>query len=126
MEDLLKKLKVYRKNLSNPPLDDSFIKELEYLDLKDFTEQKQSKIDIEDKENIYAKCKISRKEARTGCVKKIKTTIITENRNKEDRIIQVKIPKEIKNGQYIILREEGNYLKDKGIRSNLIIKIIVK
>ena len=73
--------------------------------------------------NIYATCKIKKDEANNGCEKNIKI-----KRRKDEMIqkdtIHIKIPKNIKNNQYIILRGEGN--RDKNCIGNLVVKIIVK
>lgn len=104
MQDLLNRLKDYRANkLSTPVLDNSFIKDLK---LDDVTNE----IAVNEKDNIYVKCSITKKEAVTGCIKTIK----------KDKQIQVTIPAGIVDGQQLILKGAGNGYND------LIIKVIIK
>lgn len=104
MQDLLSRVKSYRTKLSKPALDNSFIKDLKFDDVT-------NEIAINEKNNIYVKCNITRKEAVTGCIKTIKT---------KQKQIQVKIPAGIVYGQQLILKGAGNGY------SNLIVSIIIK
>ena len=105
MQDLLNRLKDYRANkLSKPALDDSFIKDLE---LDDVTNE----IPVNRKHNIYAECRITKKEATTGCIKIIKI---------KQKQIQVIIPSGIVDGQELILKGAGNGNND------LIVSVIIK
>lgn len=106
MQDLLNRLKNYRANkLSKPALDNSFIKDLKFDDVV------TNEIAVNDKDNIYVKCSITRKEATTGCIKIVRT------KNKQ---IQVRIPAGIVDGQQLILRGAGNGYSD------LIVRVIIK
>jgi len=105
MQDLLNRLKDYRANkLSKPALDNTFIKDLK---LDDVT----SEFAVNEKDNVYTKCNITKKEATVGCIKTIKT------KNKE---IKVKIPAGIVDRQKLILKGAGYGY------SNLIVTVIIK
>lgn len=103
MQNLLDRAKSYRAELSKPALDSS-IKDLK---LDDVTNE----IPVNEKDNIYVKCSITKKEATTGCTKTIKT---------KNKRIQVRIPAGIVEGQKLILKGAGNGY------SELIIKVIIK
>ena len=107
MQDLLDRAKSYRAGLSKPALDSSFIKNIDFNNI--------SKQTGTDTNNMYVKCRISRKKAKNGCVRNVK---IPASKGKENISIQVNIPAGVVNGQQIIIRND--------IRSNLVIKIIVK
>ena len=104
MQDLLDRIKCYRTNLSKPALDNSFIRDLK---LDNVTNE----IAVNEKDNVYAKCRITRKEAVTGCIKTIKT---------KQKQIQIKIPAGVVKGQKLILKGAGYG------NSNLVVKIIVR
>lgn len=104
MQDLLSRVKSYRTKLSKPALDNSFIKDLKFDDVT-------NEIAINEKNNIYVKFNITRKEAVTGCIKTIKT------KNKQ---IQVTIQAGIENGQQLILKGAGTGYSD------LIISVKIK
>lgn len=123
VQDLLGRLRSYRVELSKPAIDNSFIQDIDFTNIM---KQHQTETDINDKDNIYVKCKISRKEARTGCTRTVKISRINESGSTANNVIEVRIPAGIENGQQLILPWEGNYLQNKNIRSNLVIKIIVK
>lgn len=91
-----------------------------------FNSFEKGKIDINNPNNIFLKCKISKQEALNGCIKKIKYNQIDENGEENKNTIDVKIPKEIKNNQSIICYNQGNYIKELETRSNIIIKIEIK
>lgn len=104
MQDLLDRAKSYRTMLSKPAIDDSCIKDLKFDDVT-------NEIVVNEKDNIYAKCSITRKEAVTGGNKIIKT---------KEKQIQVTIPAGIVDGQKLILKGEGNGYSD------LVIRVIIK
>lgn len=105
MQDLLNRLKNYRANkLSKPVLDNTFIKDLKFDDVT-------NEIAVDEKDNIYVKCNITRKEAVTGCIKTIKT---------KQKQIQVTIPAGIVDGQQLILKGAGYGYSD------LIVSVIIK
>lgn len=104
MKDLLGRVKSYRTKLSKPALDNTYIKDLKFDDIT-------NEIAVNEKESIYAKCKITRKEAEKGCSKIVKT---------KHKQIKVTIPAGIVDGQKLILKGAGNEY------SNLIISIIIK
>ena len=124
MEELLERVKKYREQLSKPPLDNSFIEILEDINLSESI--KSNRIKVDDKDNVYVKCNINKNESTNGCTKKVKITRTTKNNKKESKTIQVNIPAGIENGQSIVLLQEGNYIEDKGINSNVVINIKVK
>lgn len=104
MQDLLSRVKSYRTKLSKPALDNLFINDLK---LDDVTNE----IPVNEKDNIYAKCRITRKEAEKGCSKIVKT---------KQKQIQVTIPAGIVDGQKLILKGAGNEY------GNLIVSVIIK
>ena len=104
MQDLLSRVKSYRTKLSKPALDNSFIKDLKFDDAT-------NEIAVNKEDNIYAKCRITKKEVVTGCIKTIKT---------KQKQIQVKIPAGIVDGQQLILKGSGNGYSD------LIVTVIIK
>lgn len=104
MQDLLDRVKSYRTKLSKPALDNLFINDLK---LDDVTNE----IPVNEKDNIYAKCRITKKEVVTGCIKTIKT---------KQKQIQVNIPAGVVDGQQLILKGAGNGY------SNLIVSLIIK
>ena len=104
MQDLLDRVKSYRTKLSKPAIDNTFIKDLK---LDDVTNE----IAVNEEDNIYTKCRITRKEATTGCIKTIKT---------KQKQIQVKIPAGVVDGQELILKGAGYGY------SNLIVTVIIK
>lgn len=104
MQDLLDRVKSYRTKLSKPAIDNTFIKDLKLNDVtKGFA--------VNEKDNIYEKFSITKKEATAGCIKTIKT------KNKE---IQVTIPAGIVDRQKLILKGAGYGY------SNLIVTVIIK
>ena len=126
---ILEKSKKYREQLASNM--NSFINtEKELADFGKVFEENFKKdiknIDLDDKNNVFLKCKISEKEALDGCTKKIKYNYIREDGEKENNIINVKIPKGIQKNQSIILYGDGNYIKELYKRSNIIIKVEIK
>lgn len=103
MQDLLDRAKSYRAELSKPALDNS----INDLKLDDVT----SEFAVNEKDNIYAECRITRKEATTGCIKVVKT---------KHKQIQITIPAGIVDGQQLILKGAGNG------NSDLIVSVIIK
>ena len=79
-----------------------------------------------DKNNIYLKCKISKDEALVFCMKKIKYKQINQKGIKEIKKFDLKIPSNIKDGQSILLHNEGNYIKEKNVISDVVVEIKVK
>ena len=86
----------------------------------------KGKVDLNDKNNIFLKCKISEQEAINGCTKKIKFIQVCENGKKKTTEMDVKIPKGIKKDSSIIFYDQGNYIKELNKRSNIIIRIEIK
>ena len=129
INQILEKSKKYREQLA---LDmDSFKNtEKEFADFEKVFEENFNmdvkNVDLNDKNNVFLKCKISEQEALDGCTKKIKYNYICENGKKENNIINVKIPKGIQKGQSIIVYGDGNYIKKLDKRSNIIIKVEIK
>lgn len=74
--------------------------------------------------NIYIICRIKKDEANTGCEKFVKIRRIREDNTIIKERLKIKIPRDIKSEQQIILRGEGN--RKNGIIGNLVVKIIVK
>ena len=86
----------------------------------------KDKVDLNDKNNIFLKCQISKKEALTGCTKKIKFLQVSENGKAKTTEMDVKIPKGIQKGQSIVYYNQGNYIKELNKRGNIIIGIEIK
>lgn len=74
--------------------------------------------------NIYVTCKIKKDEAIKGCEEDIKIKRKLEDETIKKENIHLQIPNNIKSGQQIILRGEGN--RNNSIIGNLVVKIIVK
>ena len=129
INQILEKSKKYREQLA---LDmDSFKNtEKEFADFEKVFEENFNmdvkNVDLNDKNNVFLKCKISEQEALDGCTKKIKYNYIREDGEKENNIINVKIPKGIQKNQSIILYGDGNYIKELDKRSNIIVKVEIK
>ena len=127
--EILENSKKYRKQLVSNM--NNFINlEKEFADFEKVFEENFN-IDKKDaylneKNNIFLKCKISKQEALNGCIKKIKYKQICEDGKKRLNIINLKIPNIIQNNQSIILYNNGNYVKEKNQMSNVIIKIEIK
>ena len=100
--------------------------EINMEELKKIFEKNKNDIDLNDKNNIFIKCKISKQEALKGCNKKIKFKQICENGKKEKNMINLKIPKGIQNNQSIILYNQGNYIKEKDKISNIIVNVKIQ
>ena len=81
---------------------------------------------LEDEDNVFLECKISKQEALNGCIKKVKYNQISENGKKQKNMLNVKVPKEIENNQKIIIYNKGNYIEQKNKWSNVIITIYIK
>lgn len=84
------------------------------------------KIDINDESNVFLKCKISKEDSQRGVEQWVKYKSINENGEKVERKVFIKIPSGIESGSQIVCYSEGNYIKEKGIYSNLIVNIEVK
>lgn len=125
INDLLKRTKEYRKNLSNSKFDTFEDKDIGDI-FKSFFENTKENLDMNDKDNIYLKCKISKEEALGGCMKEIKYKQINQKGKKEIRKFDLKIPSNIKDGQSILVHNEGNYIKEKDGMSHLVAEIKVK
>lgn len=129
INQILEKSKEYRKQLASNM--NSFMNTgKEFADFEKVFEKSFNKdiknIDLNNKNNIFLKCKISEQEALNGCTKKIKYNYLREDGKKENNIINVKIPKGIQKGQSIIYYDQGNYIKEINKRSNIIIEIQIK
>ncbi len=91
-----------------------------------FKRFEKGKVDINNPNNIFLKCQISKQEALDGCTKQVKYKQTDENEKENKNIIDVKIPKGIQKGQSIIYYNQGNYIKELETRSNIIIEIEIK
>lgn len=123
IRELLEKTKNYRNSLEKSINEFGNFKDVfENFNVEELQEKFQKERDtfkIEDKRNVFAKCSIEK----DGCIKKVKYKRINENGKKEENEILVKIPKEMKAGQRIIMYGQGNYVKELNKNSNLIIEI---
>lgn len=126
INEILEKSKKYRENLASNI--DSFKNTEKEFDCigKIFEEEfkrNAKEFNINDENNIFLKCKISKQEALNGCTKKIKYKQICEDGKERQNMIDLKIPNAIQNNQSIVLYNNGNYIKEKNQMSNVIIKI---
>ena len=123
---ILEKSKKYREQLASD-MNSLINTEKVFSDFGEIFEKNFKKnIDLNDKNNVFFKCKILEEEALNGCTKKINYNYIREDGKKENNIINVKIPKGIQKGQSIIFYGDGNYIKELDKRSNIIIKVEIK
>ena len=65
-------------------------------------------------------------ELKNGCTKNIKYKFRDKNNRNIIKRIEVKIPKNIQEGQKIIIYGCGNYIKERNQYSNLVINIVMK
>ena len=79
-----------------------------------------------DKNNVFINCKLNQYELKNGCKKIIKYKFRNKANKKITKKLEVKIPKDIKEEQKIIIHESGNYIKEKNKYSDLVINILVK
>lgn len=121
IQDLIDRAEKYRTEVTKSKLDNSFIQDIDFTNIM---KQHQTETDINNKDNIYVKCKISRKDSITGCTRTVKISRINENGSIANNIIEVRIPSGIENGQHIILKCAGNYVNNR--YSDLIIKVIIR
>lgn len=101
----------------------------EFVGINEIFEQefnKKYQVDLANENNIYVECKINKKEAVTGCTKKITIKRINNNRNKSKLKVHIRIPEGIQNNQNIVLRSQGNYSKEIQKYADLIIKVKIK
>lgn len=126
---ILKKAEVYRNNLKENQFEiftvnfqgDSSLGEI----FEDFFKNR-NKVDLEDKNNIFLKYKISKNEALNGCEKEIKYKYLNEENKKINKKIKIKFPKDIKDGQNMAICQSGNYIKDLNKYSDVIITLNVR
>lgn len=84
------------------------------------------KHNFNDKNNVFIKCKLNLNELKNGCTKNIKYKFRDKNNRNIIKRIEVKIPKNIQEGQKIIIHGCGNYIKERNQYSNLVINIVMK
>lgn len=126
---ILKRAEEYRNNLKENQFEiftvnsqsDSSLGEI----FEDFFKNR-NKVDLEDKNNIFLKYKISKSEALNGCEKEIKYKYLNEENKKDNKKIKIKFPKDIKDGQNIVIYQSGNYIKDLNKYSDVVITLNVK
>jgi hypothetical protein len=123
INEILKKAEDYRKDLHQEMNTD--FGDIEEI-FKAFGKKDLTETDINDKNNIFLKCKISKEESVNGCNKEIEYKVIEQNGEKRKNKIKVNIPKNIQDESNIILRGAGNYIKNQDKRSNLVIKVKIK
>lgn len=121
-DDIIKRTENYRKEL----LKEQYTQDLTCIKyIFDSNFKNKQKSDATSKDNIYIDCKITEEEAKCGCSKIIKYSRINKDNKKVKNVITINIPKEIENGQNIVLCNEGNYLENEKY-SNLVISINIK
>jgi hypothetical protein len=123
INEILKKAEDYRKDLHQEMNTD--FGDIEEI-FKAFGKKDLTEADINDKNNIFLECKISKEEAVNGCNKDVEYKTIEQNGEKRKNKIKVNIPKNIQDESNIILRGEGNYIREQDKRSNLVIKVKIK
>lgn len=125
MNDLLKRAEEHRRDLANSRFG-SFEDLRNQETFQAFFGNDEKKIEIDDKNNIFVKCEISKEEALNGCKKKIEYRLKNENGKKEKNKIFLEIPSNIKKGSKILLHNCGNYMKEKGVYSHLVVEVKIK
>ena len=105
----------------NKVLDNSFVPALEETLNNAFKKE----VDVDNINNIFVQCNITKKEAENGCVKKIKYIRKTANKNNQKETIEVIIPKGIAEKRNLVIKSKGNYLEDNTY-SDLVIKVKIK
>lgn len=80
--------------------------------------------DYNDKNNVFINCKLKQEELKNGCTKIIKYKYMDKNNKKILQKLEVKIPKNIKERQKIVIHNCGNYIKEQNRYSHLIINIV--
>lgn len=125
INQLLEKAEEYRKDLANSRFG-SFEDLRTEETFQAFFGDREKKIEIDDKNNIFLKCKISKEEALNGCRKKIEYQLVNENGKKEKNKILLDIPNNIKEGSRILLQNCGNYMMEKDVYSHLVVEIKIK
>lgn len=119
--NLINRAKNYRNGLSSSLEDFRNIIDLEELQ-SDF---QKGEFNIEDERNVFVECKITEEELTKGSTKIIKYNQINEVGKKKENEILLKIPQNIKEGQKIILHNQGNYIKEENKWSHLIVEMSV-
>ncbi len=123
IQDLLDRANKFRANLCPPKTE---INKEEYFtdnEIK-FNYINAYEVEIITTGNIQEKVFITKDESINGCTKTLTYTKLNRFHKEIETSIQFDVPKGVKNGQDIILKGKGNYLKDN--YSDLIIKIIIR
>lgn len=122
VEDIKRKLNVksFRELASYTDFQD-----LEKISKKSFFKE----VNHNNPNNIYVMCKLNKKEMERGCTKIIRYSITrfckqTNKEKRENRKIKVKVPRNIKDDQQILIKEAGNQTRQNMQLGDLIIKII--
>lgn len=120
--------KYYTEDKSN-----SSCEKKDFKDFEDFGElfseffkasDEERRASLSNPNNIYVNCKLNKLEAQKGCYKTVKFKRNSESGKKENIKYDVKIPADIKDGQKILIHNEGNH-NEKDI-GNLVVEIKVK
>ncbi len=121
IQDLLDRANKYRANLYPTEIN----KEEYFTDNEiKFNYINAYEVEIITTGNIQEKYVITKEEAINGCTKILTYTKLNKFHKEIEASIKFDIPSGVKNGQDIILKGKGNYLKDN--YSDLIIKIIIR
>ena len=119
MQDLINRAENYRNELNKQLLT------FENFD-NTFGDLNNIDVDIKSKDNIFVNCKLKLNEAQNGCVKKLKIKRLINCNKVVKEQINVRFPAGIKNMQSIVLKQRGNYIKNKQKYSDLIITVNIK
>ncbi len=123
IQDLLDRANKYRANLY--PTETEINKEEYFTDNEiKFNYINNYEVEIITSANIQEKVFITKDESINGCTKTLTYTKLNRFHKEIETSIKFDIPSGIRNGQEIILKGKGNYLKNN--YSDLIIKIIIR
>lgn len=123
IQDLLDRADKFRANLCPPKKEIN--KEEYFIDNEiKFNYINDYEVEIITTGNIQEKFFITKNEATNGCTKTLTYTKLNKFHKEIETSIQFDVPAGVKNGQDIILKGKGNYLKENF--SDLIIKIIIR
>ncbi len=101
----------------------SFNDDLDFGEIFDEFFKLHNKLNYDDKNNVFIKCKLTKENLKNGCTKIIKYKSIDKNNKRISKKIEVKFPKQLSVGQKVIIAGCGNYIKENNAYSNLVITV---